>query len=157
MSDIPAPIVVGLNETGASRAALRFALHEAARRGSAVAVVTAWTWRTAGDLAASDDPREWARAHAQSVQDAVVADVLGAFEGPSTMTRQIIEGDPAQVLLRLSRKADYLVVGTGRRGRLRRMPLGSVSEHCVRHARCPVLVVPPPADAIDAEDHILSA
>ncbi|MBA2523381.1 MAG: universal stress protein, partial [Solirubrobacterales bacterium] len=45
--------------------------------------------------------------------------------------------------------ADYLVVGTGRKGTLRRTLLGSVSEFCVRHARCPVVVVPDPAfDAV---------
>lgn len=157
MGDTPAPIVIGLNDTAASRAALGFALQEAARRGSAVDVVTAWTWRPSSDLPAPDEARECGRAHAQSVQDAAVAAVLGELDGPPTMTRQIIEGDPPQVLLRLSRTADYLVVGTGRKGPLRRMLLGSVSEHCVRHAWCPVLVVPPPLDAIDAEGHILSA
>lgn len=151
MNDNPAPIVVGLNDTSASRAALRFALREAARRDSTVEVVTAWSWRSMSDLPEPDDPREWARAHAQAVQDAAVAAVLSDFEGSSRMSRQVIEGDAAQVLLRVARDADYLVVGTGRKGPMRRILLGSVSEQCVRHAPCPVLVVPPPTGSSDSE------
>nr|WP_255453636.1 universal stress protein [Cryobacterium glaciale] len=41
----------------------------------------------------------------------------------------------------LSRDSRILVVGSRSRGGLAGMPLGSVSEQCVRHATCPVLVV----------------
>jgi hypothetical protein len=36
-----------------------------------------------------------------------------------------------------------IVVGSHNRGRVGRFFLGSVSEHVVKHAGCPVLVVPP--------------
>ena len=39
--------------------------------------------------------------------------------------------------------ADLIVVGSHQRDRLRRVLLGSVSDHVVRHAHCPVLIVPP--------------
>jgi len=156
MSDTPAPIVVGLGDSSSSTAALRFALQEPARRGSPLDVVTAWTWRTRPDLAVPEDPREWARAGAQSVQDAAVAAVLKEYDGLSILTRRIVEGEAAQVLVRLARKADYLVVGTGRKGPTKRTLLGSVSAHCVRHARCPVLVVPSPSGALEAASLIRS-
>lgn len=152
MSERADPIVVGLDETAASRAALRFAVEEAALRGCAVDVVTAWTWRAPAELPVPEDAREWARARAQLIQDDVVAAVLSEIDGIATMTRQVVEGRAADVLLRAARSAAYLVVGSGRKGPLRRALLGSVSTHCVRHARCPVLVVPPPVEATDTED-----
>jgi nucleotide-binding universal stress UspA family protein len=39
--------------------------------------------------------------------------------------------------------ADLIVVGTHDRGAVGRLFLGSVSDHVVRHARCPVMVVRP--------------
>jgi nucleotide-binding universal stress UspA family protein len=39
--------------------------------------------------------------------------------------------------------ADLIVVGTHERGAVGRLFLGSVSDHVVRHARCPVMVVRP--------------
>ena len=39
--------------------------------------------------------------------------------------------------------ADMIVVGTHERGAVGRLFLGSVSDHVVRHAGCPVLVVRP--------------
>jgi nucleotide-binding universal stress UspA family protein len=79
------------------------------------------------------------------VQDCAVASVLTDYDAaPPILSRQVIEGDPAQVLLRIARNADYLVVGSGRKGPMKRLLAGSVSEFCVRHAACPVLVVPAP-------------
>lgn len=142
MSDTRAPIVVGVDETEAGRAALLFAMREAARRGSTLDVVTAWTSVSLNDLPGPGDPREWARALAQQVQDIAVAAVLHGFEASPLLSRLVVEGEAGHVLLQMARTADYLVVGTGRSGRPKRSLLGSVSDYCVRHARCPVLVVP---------------
>ncbi len=60
-------------------------------------------------------------------------------------------GDPAPSILRMQRQlgVDLIVAGThGRRG-LSRLFLGSVAEHIIREASCPVLTVHGPA--IDAE------
>lgn len=157
MSHTPAPIVVGLDDSASSAAALRFALQEALRRGSPLDVVTAWMSRAVADLAVPENPRESARARAQKMQDAAVAASLEEYDGPSILSRRIVEGDAAQVLLRLARRADYLVVGTGRMEPTKRTLLGSVSAHCVRHARCPVLVVPSLSDVFETRDLIQSA
>jgi nucleotide-binding universal stress UspA family protein len=129
MSDTRASIVVGVDDTEAGRAALAFAMTEATRRGSALDVVTAWTSRSMTEATGIDD-RESDRAHAQVVQDGAVA---GALRG----------------MLRLARKAAYLVVGAGQGAFDERGSLGSVTAQCVRAARCPVLVVPRPKQRND--------
>ena len=54
------------------------------------------------------------------------------------------EGEPGPAILEaaVSESADLIVVGSHRRGPVQRVLLGSVSEHVVRNAHCPVLVVP---------------
>jgi nucleotide-binding universal stress UspA family protein len=56
----------------------------------------------------------------------------------------IEEGHPALVLAEEARYADLLVVGNRGQGEFDGMLLGSVSEYCVSHAPCPVVVVPVP-------------
>jgi nucleotide-binding universal stress UspA family protein len=55
---------------------------------------------------------------------------------------RVVQGHPAQVLLDAARGADLLVVGSRGHGTLAGMLLGSVSQHCVQHSPCPVVVVP---------------
>jgi nucleotide-binding universal stress UspA family protein len=52
-------------------------------------------------------------------------------------------GQPAKILLEIARNARMLIVGSRGRGGFTSLLLGSVSEQCVRHASCPVLVVHP--------------
>jgi nucleotide-binding universal stress UspA family protein len=147
MREARAAIVVGVDGTESARAALSFAMREASRRGGALGVVTAWTERparAAGDIVAG---RESDRAHAQVVQDTAVADVLRGLGASPTLSRQVLEGDAATVLLRLAGTADYLVVGAGRPSPpASAASLGSVATHCVEAARCPVLVVHAPPE-----------
>jgi nucleotide-binding universal stress UspA family protein len=53
------------------------------------------------------------------------------------------EGEPGPAIIEaaVAEAADLLVVGTHGRGRFERLVLGSVSDHVVRHAPCPVLIV----------------
>ena len=54
----------------------------------------------------------------------------------------VLDGPPGPMLVELAREleADAMVIGTRGRGGLRRAVLGSVSDHVVRHAPCPVVV-----------------
>jgi nucleotide-binding universal stress UspA family protein len=52
------------------------------------------------------------------------------------------DGDPATVLVDASRDADILVLGSRSYGPLRAVLLGSVSQAVIRHATCPIVVVP---------------
>ena len=53
------------------------------------------------------------------------------------------EGEPGPAIIEaaVAEAADLVVVGTHGRGRFERLVLGSVSDHVVRHAPCPVLIV----------------
>jgi nucleotide-binding universal stress UspA family protein len=79
---------------------------------------------------------ELAHAHDELARTAAVL--------PSTGVTTVIEaGDPADVICRTAERlgSDVIVVGSHGRTGLGRLFLGSVSEHVVRHAPCPVLVV----------------
>lgn len=55
------------------------------------------------------------------------------------------EGEPGPAIVDAARSeaADLVVVGSHGRGRVERFVLGSVSDHVVRHAPCPILIVRP--------------
>jgi nucleotide-binding universal stress UspA family protein len=67
--------------------------------------------------------------------------------------RQVAHGDAATTLLDTARDADLLVLGNHRRGALTGALLGSVAQHCVRHASCPVVLVPAPEPSGSGDDH----
>jgi hypothetical protein len=62
---------------------------------------------------------------------------------PVQILTRVLHGHPAHVLLDAASGAQLLVVGSRGHGAFAGMLLGSVSQHCVQHASCPVVVVPP--------------
>ena len=144
-------IVVGLDDSTGGRAALRFALLDAARRNAAVEVVAAFQppeyWAaTYGGLPPRSAPgleevRAAVHDTASRIVDEVRAAVPAAATTPVTVTASA--GSAAAALLDASGGADLLVVGSRGHGGFVRMLLGSVSLHCVLHAACPVTVVHP--------------
>ena len=78
-------------------------------------------------------------------QLAVEALVQRARAGGATASGLTWEGDAGESIVEASEAetADLIVVGTHGRGAVGRLFLGSVSDHVVRHARCPVMVVRP--------------
>jgi len=137
-------IVVGVDGSPSSIGALRWAIRQAELTGAAVEAVIAWHYPipTGGygfaptGMATSFDFEENA--------GKVLAEAIGTACGPGgsvPVHARVIEGNPAQVLLGASDGADLLVVGSRGHGGFTEALLGSVSQHCVHHARCPVVVI----------------
>ena len=138
-------IVVGVDGSEGSLAALRFAIEEAKIRSAEVKAVNAWNvppavygggWAPAGvDF---DEFRKLAEAALEKTLQEV-----GAGESGVSVTAILREGQPADVLCAEAPNADdLLVVGSRGLGGFRGLLLGSVSQQVVNHSTCPVVVVP---------------
>jgi nucleotide-binding universal stress UspA family protein len=90
-----------------------------------------------GSQAARMDQRRAAR---EAAAQAIVA--RGRRSGVQ-VSFLVWAGEPGPAIIEAaeSERADLVVVGTRGRGRIERLVLGSVSDHVVRHAPCPVLIV----------------
>jgi nucleotide-binding universal stress UspA family protein len=139
-----ARIVVGVDGSQSAAAALRWAFRQAELTGAALDAVIAWEYPVAAAgmgwaPVVPNDGTDYAELAAK-VLNTAINDARGA--GSTVPVRQrVVEGYPAQILLNLSRGADLLVVGSRGHGELAEALLGSVSQRCVHHATCPVLVV----------------
>jgi nucleotide-binding universal stress UspA family protein len=139
-------IVVGVDGSEPSRRALRWAVKQATLSGAELDIVTTWefpaTYGWAPPYPQGFDPEADTR---KALQD-TVEEVLGTSpEVPVRLT--VTEGHPAPVLIAEAAGAELLVVGSRGHGAFMGMVLGSVSEYCVAHAPCPVVVVRHPDDA----------
>lgn len=140
-SDHPAGgIVVGVDGSTSSLAALGWGAHQAELTGSALRAVTVWEWPTTYGYPVPLAPDFNPAADAAKVLDDAVAGVRQAHPTIEIRT-SVVEGSTAKVLVDASKGAELLVVGSRGHGGLAGMLLGSVSEHCAAHAHCPVLVI----------------
>jgi nucleotide-binding universal stress UspA family protein len=137
-------IVVGVDGSAHSVAALRYALHEAKVHDCVVRAVAAWHVPTLAYSGVGVAPTGLAgdyRAAAEARLDDALAEVAGVRDAV-TVQLLLREGDPGHVLVAESENARQLVVGSRGRGNIGGLLLGSVSHHCCRHAHCPVTVIP---------------
>jgi nucleotide-binding universal stress UspA family protein len=133
-------IVVGVDGSDESKAALRWAAQQARYTGATLDVVTAWQLPLAFGWTAAFPEAYDPVADAKQVLDDVIEEVLGP--DPDVVVRRLVEeGQAAAALLELSKGASELVVGSRGRGGFTGMLLGSTSNQCVHHASCPVVVV----------------
>ncbi len=138
-------IITGVTGSPGSVRALRYAAELAGLYRAPLVPVLAWT-PPGGELADRRYPsgylrRVWRRAAAQQLADAVQLAFGGA--GPEVPIQPVVlRGDPGRVLVAAVQAGDVLVVGAGRRGRLR-LARGKVARFCQAHASCPVIAVPP--------------
>jgi len=136
------PVVVGVDGSPAARAALRWAVEDARRRGCRVDAVWAWHPDYGGMIGPL--PAEVVLALSPQTLEAAARKALDAavegFEGVDVRP-VLVEGDPRDVLVKASEEAELLVVGNRGHGTIVGAILGSVSAHCVHHASCPVVVI----------------
>ncbi|KAF0259870.1 Universal stress protein/MT2698 [Clavibacter michiganensis subsp. michiganensis] len=150
------PLLVGFDGSPASLVALDRAIVMARALGAPLRLVSAWQMpvQYSGFGIVDWSPEEFARA---IVDDAVRAR-FGA-DVPVWLTTELHQGGAASVLIRLSREAQMLVVGSRGHGGFVGLLLGSVSSACAEHARCPVLVMhdEPAAAPIPAPPRVRTA
>ncbi len=132
-------IVVGVDGSPSSRAALAWAADQAALSGATLEVTIVWDdnlpWMP--NLGRESwDPVENARIGVTRVVD----EVLGPEPGVPLSIVALV-GRPATSLIETAHGAELLVVGCRGHRRLVGGLLGSVSMQCITHASCPVLVM----------------
>ncbi len=140
-------VVVGVDGSAGARAALLFAIEDAARRGVPVEAVIAHrppeVWMDFDAVGGVDH----GQAEAEAVQRAetFIGEVLREVPEPHPGIHvTAVLGSAADGLIRESAGADLLVVGSRGHGGFASMLLGSTSMQCVLHAPCPVTVVHSP-------------
>lgn len=132
-------IVVGVDGSEPSLAALHWAVDEARMRRGKVLLITAWHYppvpSTAEDSGGNDSFHAAERVQADALK-AVAAEGVD-IEG------MLVRDSAATALLEAAKDADLLIVGSRGHGGFAGLLLGSVSGQVVHHAQCPVLVVRP--------------
>lgn len=128
-----AAVVVGVDGSAGSTAALQHAAAEADRRKAPLVVISAGVEDT-------DEGRQQAEPLlAEAVHEARTLHPDLSVQG------RIVHQDAGRALVEASGQAALVVVGSRGRGGFTGLLLGSVSQALVHHARCPVMVIPPKA------------
>ncbi|MFC8716970.1 universal stress protein [Kitasatospora sp. NPDC057198] len=136
----PRRIVVGVDGSPASVDALRWAVGQAHAVGAQVEAVTAWLHPSAPGWSGHPDDEEFGAAIARKTLDGTVAEVSDPGR-PVRIATRVVKGGAVAALLAAARGAELLVVGSRGFGGFTGALLGSVGQHCVQHAPCPVVVV----------------
>jgi nucleotide-binding universal stress UspA family protein len=133
-------IVVGVDGSPSSMKALRWAIRQAKLTGAGVEAVTAWSYPSGYGWAPSSEGAFDFEGDAGKILVEALAEVSGI--APDVVVEPlVVHGHAADVLVRAAKGADLLVVGSRGHGGFAGMLLGSVSQHCVQHAPCPVLIL----------------
>ena len=146
------PVVVGVDGSVAGALALRFAVESAARLGTSVLAVRAWSHDRI-------DPYVLELVQWDGVEDderrQLEKSVLPAQQARPDVPieTELVRGHPAQALLEAGERAQLLVVGSRGNGGVTGLLLGSISRSVLHHAHCPVAVLtePLPADPPDVQ------
>jgi nucleotide-binding universal stress UspA family protein len=134
------PVVVGVDGSAASDAAVLFAFEAAAARHVPVVAVHTWT-----DIALGIgwEAPDWQRIEAEA-KNMLTERMATARERHRDVPVQLVvaQDRPAPTLLEAARTAQLIVVGSRGRGGFRGLLLGSTSQALIHHSPCPVAVVP---------------
>lgn len=146
-------IVCGVDGSPGSLRALRWSIDEARLRGTNVVAVHVFRYAAEGATAVAEvpvvataPPYEEVEGEARQILDAAIDAVVTDDDRDVEITPQVFDGPTAQTLMRAASGADLLVVGSRGRGGFAGLILGSVSQQCVSHAHCPVVIIPSPSD-----------
>lgn len=142
--DRTSPVLLGVDGSPASEAAIALAFDEAARRGVDLVALHAWSDVGVFPVLGMD----WRQYEDQGLE--VLAERLAGWQEryPDVhVRRRIVCDQPARWLLDESAQAQLVVVGSRGRGGFKGMLLGSVSTKVAEGAKAPVIIVRPQQDA----------
>jgi nucleotide-binding universal stress UspA family protein len=130
-------IVVGVDGSPYSEAALRWALDEAHARDGSVTALFCW------QVPFLSMPGAFDREELEQTYKNYVNDIVSAVapSPPVPLATVVAEGDPAESLIIAAKDAELLVVGTRGRSPFAGLVLGSVSQRCAAASPCPVVLV----------------
>jgi nucleotide-binding universal stress UspA family protein len=135
----PHRIVVGVDGFESSKAALRWAIHQAKMTGAVVEAVTTRPVSPGVGWAPAGEMPDYA-GDATAVLGEAIAE-LATVDPDVKVWPRVIPGRAGQVLTEEADGADLLVLGNRGHSGMAEALLGSVGQYCVRHARCPVVIV----------------
>lgn len=132
-------IVVGVDDSESSSAALRWAIHQAKLTGAVVEAVTAWHVPAGTGLVPPADMPDY-EDDARTVLCEAITEMC-AVEPEVQVCPRVVEGRAGQVLVDAAEGAELLVVGSRGHRAFAEALLGSVGQFCVHHAPCPVVIM----------------
>ncbi len=147
-------IVVGIDGSNGSKSALRWAMTQAGLTGATIEAIA--TWRDPPLMGypygyvPTPIPDDHYAAITQKLLDTTIAEVSAQFDQPVEVLTRVLHGPAALILPEAAANAQMLVLGSRGHGAFAGMLLGSVSQHCVQHLTCPVVVIPPPQTEDDS-------
>lgn len=134
------PLVVGVDGSNASYAALDWAVDYAARHGLRLQLVYGSLWERYEGAVPSGLARPSGQVMADNVV-AVAAERAGRRNPEASITTEVVAEDPVQALLERGRDAAAIVTGSRGRGEIQGLLLGSVGLAVAARSTCPVIVV----------------
>jgi nucleotide-binding universal stress UspA family protein len=133
-------IVIGVDGSENCNTALRWAVEEAIVHEGEITAVFAWQMPFIGIPGAFD------REELENLSKKFLEETIAAIipDEPVAISKLVAEGDVSESLLVAAKRADLLVLGSRGRGGFAGLKLGSVSQECVTHAECPVVIIKQP-------------
>ncbi|SEB96686.1 universal stress protein [Streptomyces sp. TLI_105] len=140
-SDGDSRVVVGVDGSPSSYAALRRAVRQALRSGATLDVVGVYDVPGATGWSAPPVDAAFVEEQAAKALSEELGSALSRIGEVPPLEQHIVRGNPAEVLIEASARAELLVVGSRGRGGFTSLLLGSVGQQCAVHASCPVVIV----------------
>jgi len=140
-------IVVGVDGSPSARDALTWAIRQAELTGASVDAVIAWHYPVMASGYGWAPPSAMEDTDFAGIAEKVLAAEVADSVDPASgvrITTVVSQGNAAEVLLEAARGADLLVLGSRGHGGFAGALLGSVSQHCVHHAPCPIVIIRAP-------------
>lgn len=147
-SKIVGRVIVGVDGSIGSLAALCYALGQARRLETSLMPVLAWHLpggEIAARRAASPHYTQLLSEFAETALRRAFEEAVGGLPSDADTRPYVIRGAAGPTLVHMAHRGhDVLIIGAGRRGRIRHRLHAGTARYCLAHTVCPVIAVPPP-------------